>query len=152
MHRFEMTSLTFMFDGVPEPVCQTNSGNSSSSPPLMISSQTRSISCPFQAGRQPGAGIHHRGGLLHVAVGVIDLDRHPVPADVEVLETPLGLRAPVTVGGHLDVAGTLEFAPHPRGAQANREVKDRGCRLIRFRHWFAASSLASATVGTVTPS
>ena len=31
MQRFEMTSLTFMLDCVPEPVCQTYSGNSASS-------------------------------------------------------------------------------------------------------------------------
>ena len=53
MHRLEMTSFTFMLDWVPEPVCQTYSGNSSSSAPLITSSQTRWISWPFQAGSRP---------------------------------------------------------------------------------------------------
>src|SRR5260370_26390109 len=43
MHRLEMTSFTFMLDWVPEPVCHTYSGNSSSSAPLITSSQTRWI-------------------------------------------------------------------------------------------------------------
>ena len=55
MHRLEITSLTFMLDWVPEPVWNTYSGNSASSAPLMTSSQTRSISWPFQAGSRPAA-------------------------------------------------------------------------------------------------
>jgi hypothetical protein len=42
-----------MFDWVPEPVWNTYSGNSSSSAPPITSSQTRSISWPFQAGSRP---------------------------------------------------------------------------------------------------
>jgi hypothetical protein len=53
IHRLEMTSFTFMFDWVPDPVWYTYSGNSESSFPLMTSSQTRSINCPFQAGSRP---------------------------------------------------------------------------------------------------
>ena len=37
MARFEMTSLAFMFDWVPDPVCQTTSGKWSSSFPSMTS-------------------------------------------------------------------------------------------------------------------
>ncbi len=55
MHRLEMTSLTFMFDWVPDPVWYTYSGNSVSSFPPITSSQTRSISCPFHAGSRPAA-------------------------------------------------------------------------------------------------
>ena len=55
MHRLEITSLTFMFDWVPDPVCHTYSGNSVSSWPLITSSHTRSISWPFQAGSRPAA-------------------------------------------------------------------------------------------------
>ncbi len=40
MQRFEITSLTFIFDCVPDPVCQTYSGNSLSSAPAMTSSAT----------------------------------------------------------------------------------------------------------------
>jgi hypothetical protein len=53
MQRFEITSLTFMFDCVPEPVCHTYSGNSLSSLPAITSSATRSISSPVQAGSRP---------------------------------------------------------------------------------------------------
>ncbi len=52
MHRFEMTSFTFMLDWVPEPVCQTYSGKSSSRAPLITSSHTRWISWPFHSGRR----------------------------------------------------------------------------------------------------
>jgi hypothetical protein len=55
MHRLEITSLTFMLDWVPDPVCHTYSGKSASSCPLITSSQTRSISWPFQAGSRPAA-------------------------------------------------------------------------------------------------
>ena len=55
MHRLEITSLTFMFDWVPDPVCHTYSGKSASSFPLITSSQTRSISWPFHAGSRPAA-------------------------------------------------------------------------------------------------
>jgi hypothetical protein len=49
----EITSFTFMFDWVPDPVCHTYSGNSSSSRPLITSSHTRSIKSPFQPGDRP---------------------------------------------------------------------------------------------------
>ena len=55
MHRLEMTSFTFMFDWVPDPVWNTYSGKSASSSPLITSSHTRSISSPFQAGSRPAA-------------------------------------------------------------------------------------------------
>src|SRR4051812_46377691 len=64
-------------------------------------------------------GVDDRGCLLHVAVGVIDLLGHPVVADVEVLEAALGLRAPVPVGGNLDVAEAVEFASLPHGVETN---------------------------------
>jgi hypothetical protein len=53
MHRLEMTSFTFMLDWVPEPVCHTYNGNSSSIFPLITSSQTRWISRPCHSGRRP---------------------------------------------------------------------------------------------------
>jgi len=36
----------------------------------------------------------------------------------------LGLRAPVPVGGHLDVAEAVEFLPHPGRVQPGRDVQD----------------------------
>ena len=53
MQRLEITSLTFMLDWVPEPVCHTYSGKSSSSAPVITSSQTCWIRSPFQAGSRP---------------------------------------------------------------------------------------------------
>ena len=47
--RLAMTSLTFMFDCVPEPVCHTTSGKCPSSSPARISSQTRPIRAHFSA-------------------------------------------------------------------------------------------------------
>ena len=43
--RYAMTSLQFILDCVPLPVCQTTSGNWSSSSPLSISAQT----CPMRS-------------------------------------------------------------------------------------------------------
>ncbi len=53
IQRLETTSLTFMFDCVPEPVCHTYSGKSESSFPAITSSHTRSINPPFQSGIRP---------------------------------------------------------------------------------------------------
>ncbi len=51
--RLEITSLRFMLDCVPEPVCHTYSGNSLSSLPAITSSATRTIRSVFQRGRRP---------------------------------------------------------------------------------------------------
>ena len=51
--RLAMTSFTFMLDWVPDPVCQTCSGNSPSSAPAMISSATWLIRSAFQPGSRP---------------------------------------------------------------------------------------------------
>jgi hypothetical protein len=55
--RLEITSLTFMFDWVPEPVCQTYSGNSPSSSPPTTSSATRPMRSAFQGGSRPSAPL-----------------------------------------------------------------------------------------------
>ena len=51
--RFAMTSLTFIFVWVPLPVCQTESGNSPSSLPPRISSQTSAISAQRRSSSFP---------------------------------------------------------------------------------------------------
>ena len=51
--RLLITSLRFMLDWVPEPVCQTYSGKSSSSSPRITSSQTCSIRPDIQSGSRP---------------------------------------------------------------------------------------------------
>ena len=53
MARLESTSLTFMFDWVPDPVCQTNSGKCSSSLPDAASSAARTIASAFQSASRP---------------------------------------------------------------------------------------------------
>ena len=53
MARLAMTSLTFMLDCVPDPVCQTCTGNSESSAPEITSPATWAMSAAFQPGRRP---------------------------------------------------------------------------------------------------
>ena len=48
-----ITSFTFMFDCVPEPVCQTRSGNSLSSAPAATSSAAATISAWRSSGSTP---------------------------------------------------------------------------------------------------
>ena len=57
MHRLAMTSLTFMLVWVPDPDCQSASGNSPSSSPAITSSATRSMSPPIHAGRRPASAF-----------------------------------------------------------------------------------------------
>ena len=48
-----ITSLTFMFDCVPEPVCQTRSGNSSARVPSATSCATRTMRSRLSGGSRP---------------------------------------------------------------------------------------------------
>jgi hypothetical protein len=66
-------------------------------------------------------------------------------ADVEVLQASLGLRAPVPVRGHLDVAEAVEFPPRPGGVQPDRKVEDLRCFAVRIRHGAAGSDAAPST-------
>ena len=52
-----MTSLTFMFDWVPEPVCQTRSGNSAARLPSMTSPATRTMRSRLSGGRRPSSAF-----------------------------------------------------------------------------------------------
>ena len=61
MARLEMTSLTFMFVCVPDPVCQTNSGKWSASLPAITSSAAATI------GSQVSGGILPRSQLTRAA-------------------------------------------------------------------------------------
>src|SRR5947207_12573569 len=60
-------------------------------------------------GQPAGRLVDERARLLHVAIGVIDRLWHPVTPDREVVERALGLRAPVSVGRHVDFAHAVEF-------------------------------------------
>ena len=55
--RFEITSLAFMFDCVPDPVCHTTSGKCSSSLPLATSSAAASITLPIAGSRSPSSTL-----------------------------------------------------------------------------------------------
>ena len=62
--RFEITSLAFMFDWVPEPVCQTTSGKWSSSLPAATSAGRRGDRLAELGSRLAGRHVHLGRGLL----------------------------------------------------------------------------------------
>ncbi len=66
--RFEMTSLTFMFVCVPDPVCQTNSGKWSSSSPAMISSEARQIRSAYSSESLPRSRFTPAAAFLSTAI------------------------------------------------------------------------------------
>ena len=68
MARFEITSLTFMFVCVPLPVCQTDSGNSSSCCPAMISSAACTITSAFSAGSLPSSWFTSAAAFFRMAM------------------------------------------------------------------------------------
>ena len=51
--RFEITSLAFMFDCVPDPVCQTTSGKLSSNLPSITSCAAVAIASPSSGSMSP---------------------------------------------------------------------------------------------------
>jgi hypothetical protein len=55
--RLAITSLTFMLVWVPEPVCHTDSGNSSSHLPSMISCAARMIALARPASSEPSSRL-----------------------------------------------------------------------------------------------
>jgi hypothetical protein len=74
------------------------------------------------AGQAALAPVDERGGLLDVAVRVVDGLRHAVVADGEVDQGPLCLGTPVPVGGHVDGAHRVRFAAGAGGVDADRDV------------------------------
>ena len=99
MALFEMTSFAFMFDCVPEPVCQTTSGKCASSVPAITSSAAAGDQLLLVLGQQAQVGVGRRGGLLEHAHRADHLARQRVAAGagLEMMEGALGLRAPVAV-------------------------------------------------------
>jgi hypothetical protein len=49
---------------VPDPVCQTDRGNSSSSAPAMISSAARTMSSAFSRGSRPASALISAAAFL----------------------------------------------------------------------------------------
>ena len=82
------------------------------------------------SGQPTGLAVDDRRGLLDVAVGVVDGLGHPVVADVEVDQRSLGLRAPVVVGRHLDLAERVALGTGSGGVQPDRQIQDLGRDLL----------------------
>ena len=66
--RFEMTSLTFMFVCVPEPVCQTRSGKCACSLPAITSSAACAISFVFSSSSLPRSRLTSAAAFLSTAI------------------------------------------------------------------------------------
>ncbi len=99
-----MTSLTFMLDWVPEPVCQIRNGNSSARVPS-ITSHGRALDEPRLVGVEFAEFVvHQRRGQLQDAKGLDQSHRHGLVADREVVQAALGLRPPVVLRGDLDLS------------------------------------------------
>ncbi len=66
--RFEITSLTFMFVCVPEPVCHTRSGKCSNSLPSITSSAAWVISFVFSSSSLPRSRLTSAAAFLSCAI------------------------------------------------------------------------------------
>ncbi|MCY1245064.1 hypothetical protein D9M72_581790 [compost metagenome] len=62
--RFEITSLAFMFDWVPEPVCQTTSGKWSLSLPSITSCDALTMASATVESRRPSAWLVRAAACL----------------------------------------------------------------------------------------
>src|SRR5690606_880776 len=65
--RLETTSLTFMLDWVPDPVCQMTNGNWSANWPASISSHTWAMRSRFSAGSIPASALVYAAAFLRYA-------------------------------------------------------------------------------------
>ena len=74
----------------------------------------------------PGRGVDQGRRLFDIAIGVVDALWHAVVADREMYEAALGLRSPIAVGRHLDLAHRVGLAPRFRW---------RRCRSGRRGSW-----------------
>ena len=105
-----ITSLAFMFDWVPEPVCQMTSGNWPSRSPRATSPAACWIASASLGVEPADPRVHPRRGLLDEAERVDDLERHLLArAEREILDRALGLRAPISVGRDLDRPEAVAF-------------------------------------------
>ena len=74
------------------------------------------------------------GDALDQGQRMNEIARHELPADAEVAASPLGLRAPITVGGNLDGTKTVGLHAHVRrgwlghrGHPLSRELNRSRC-------------------------
>ena len=123
MARFEITSLTFMFVCVPEPVCQTKSGKWSASLPSITSSAAATIGSHVSCGILPRSQFTSAAAFLSTAIARITAGRHAVVGHREVVQRTLGLRAPVAVARR---RGSCPCCRSRRGA-----CRWRRCRSTR---------------------
>ena len=122
------TSLAFMLLWVPEPVCQTTSGNSPASLPSTTSCAACAIASASLGSRPPSPLVHPRRGQLDDAERPDEGGRHALAADAEVLQAALGLGAPVVVGRDLDRPEGVRLHPHVALARHARLSSSRRCR------------------------
>ncbi len=92
--RVAMTSLTFMFVLVPDPVWKTSIGNWSSCCPSTISPAARVIASACSVVRDPSSALVLRRGRLDPGQRVDERRLERLAADREVLDRALGLRLP----------------------------------------------------------
>ena len=127
-----MTSFAFMFDCVPLPVCQTTSGKCSSRSPASTLPAASAISAASFAIELAEVAVDVRGRHLHDSERADHRAAEAMAADPEVLEAALGLRAPVALLRHLDVAHAvgLDAVAHASGiarrARSSCAAADRG--------------------------
>ena len=137
MARLEITSLAFMFDCVPEPVCQTTSGKCSSSLPSMTSWAAATMASPSFGSSRPSSMLASAAARLTMPSARTTRQRLLLPADLEIAERALGLRAPVAVGGHFDRPERVGFGPglplalcHRAGSPTIRRSRLTGPALL----------------------
>ncbi len=100
----------FMLDWVPEPVCQTTRGNSSSNLPCTTSAAAVEMASASVRSSLPRSLFTRAAACLTIASACTSGGRHPLAADPEILDGALGLRAPKPVGGNLDGAEGICFS------------------------------------------
>ena len=99
--RLAMTSLAFMFDWVPEPVCHTTSGKWPSSAPEATSDAASTIASASLGSSFPRSRLCLGAGALDDAQRVDDRRRAGAPNRWGSSSGCAGSGAPVAVGGNL---------------------------------------------------
>ena len=134
-----ITSLAFMFDWVPDPVCQMTSGNWLSRSPRATSPAACWIDFGDLRVEPADARIHPRRRLLDEAQRVDDLERHLLArAEREILDRALGLRAPIGVRRDLDRPEAVGFGAGARARHDSSSV---------MLNWVSIRSVARAMLG-----
>ena len=109
--RLAMTSLAFMLDWVPLPVCQTTRGKWSLSAPAITSSQAWEMAASLSSMLLGLEGVvGDGGGLFEDAEGVV-ISRGMVSMPTPILKFSWlrSVWGPILVGGHADLAHRIVF-------------------------------------------